>query len=110
MPILPDHRADTLEKKSDGICLSRWGGVYTADDIMQGIELLTSTGVAVQPMKQFLQRVGSSEGLHSVEMEGLFKKVSNEVDPEDDGISFMNFRGLLMRMPDLLTNFDIFTT
>lgn len=76
---------------------------------MQGIDLLTSAGVAVQPMKKLLHRVGSSEGLDDLEMDALVRKVSNEVDPEDDGISFMNFRGLLMRMPDLLTNFDIFT-
>lgn len=75
---------------------------------MHGIGLLTSTGIVGYPFKNILQRTPSSEGLEENELFDMAQKVISEIDPRNQGLTFMDFRGLLMQMPDLLTNFDIF--
>jgi hypothetical protein len=64
--------------------------------------------VISHPSKQLLERAPSSEGLDEYELHDIADKVTYEVDPRKEGISFTDFRGLLMRMPDLITNFYIF--
>jgi len=75
---------------------------------MHGIGLLTSSGVVGYSFKNILERTPSSEGLEETELFDMAQKVISEIDPHSEGLTFMDFRGLLMRMPDLLTNFDIF--
>lgn len=75
---------------------------------MHGIGLLTSSGLISNPYMKLIQRCPSSEGLDEHELFDIADKVSYETDPKREGISFMDFRGLLMRMPDLVSNFDIF--
>ncbi|CAK9198875.1 unnamed protein product [Sphagnum troendelagicum] len=77
------------------------------DDIMQGINLLTCSGVAIHPSLASLHRVPSSEGLDLIELDDLVSKVVDESDPQNEGLGYMDFRGLLLRMPDLLANFEI---
>lgn len=82
--------------------------VRIVDDIMHGIELLTSSGVVAHPYQAMLPHVPSSEGLEEYELNDLAQKVTLEIDPGNEGFSFMDFRGLLTRMPDLVSTFNIF--
>ncbi|KAG0584932.1 hypothetical protein KC19_3G244700 [Ceratodon purpureus] len=82
--------------------------VIDFNDIMRGIGLITSAGVISHPSKKILERPPSSEGLDEYELRDIADKVTYESDPKKVGLSYTDFRGLLLRMPDLVANFNIF--
>lgn len=81
--------------------------VLFADDIMHGIDLVTCSAPLVRPSLHLLKRVPSSEGLEDYELGQLAEQVTKEVDAENTGLAYHDFRGILTRMPDFMSNFLI---
>ncbi|KAL2652132.1 hypothetical protein R1flu_020260 [Riccia fluitans] len=74
-------------------------------DIRYGLDLITCSGVAVNPSLQMLTRVPSAAGLEDQELDGIVREVVKEVDPDGYGLGYHEFRAVLSRMPDFINNF-----
>ncbi|KAJ7523270.1 hypothetical protein O6H91_18G053600 [Diphasiastrum complanatum] len=79
-----------------------------SEDIREGIDLITHAGTIPQPSAQIiLQRKVSSVGLNEDEIDQLVAQVGLEIDPDNYGLPYHDFRGILLRMPDFINNFKI---
>lgn len=76
-----------------------------AGDVRYGLNLITCSGVALNPSLKMLTRVPSAAGLEDHELDGIVREVVKEVDPDGYGLGYHEFRAVLSRMPDFINNF-----
>ncbi|BBM98441.1 hypothetical protein Mp_1g13580 [Marchantia polymorpha subsp. ruderalis] len=74
-------------------------------DVRYGLNLITCSGVALNPSLKMLTRVPSAAGLEDHELDGIVREVVKEVDPDGYGLGYHEFRAVLSRMPDFINNF-----
>lgn len=99
------HRTDPEIKMTWAFAIWDFDGddVIGPGDIKKGLDLMCNGNYN----RQGYALDQSSSHLSDEELSNIVNRVSAEIDPHHWGVSYHDFRGVLSRMPDFISNFRI---